>query len=63
MPLISSFAISCNTSILVSHIRESPDIAEADSESEGREEELAVVPPRLPLLAPHPDHRDGHLGS
>ena len=46
----------CSATVLVADIGEPPDVAKADSEAKGGEEELAVVPPlastRIPLLAP-----------
>ena len=42
----------CTTTILIADIGEPPDVAEADSEAKGGEEELAMVSP-LTLLVEH----------
>ena len=46
----------CSATVLVAHIGEPPDVAKANSEAKGGEEELAVVPPlastQISLLAP-----------
>ena len=33
------------------------------TEERNKEKEIALVPPGLPLLVPHPDHCDGHVDA
>ena len=42
----------CSAAILVADVGKSPDVSKADGETEGGEEELAMVPP-LTLLVDH----------